>query len=67
MQKIIGEIYDKADKNSCEIVTPLDFAVSESVDGEANFKDFQDTLDEMVKFIFVKLLISNPRWVSKIV
>ena len=41
-EKIIGEIYDKADKNSCEIVTPLDFAVSESIDGEANLKSFQD-------------------------
>jgi len=41
-EKIIGEIYDKADKNNCEIVIPLDFAVSESIDGEANFKDFQD-------------------------
>ncbi len=41
-EKIIGEIYDKADKNNCKIVIPLDFAVSESVDGEANFKDFQD-------------------------
>ena len=41
-EKIIGEIYDKADKNSCEIVIPLDFAVSESIDGEANLKNFQD-------------------------
>ncbi len=41
-EKIIGEIYDKADENSCEIVIPLDFAVSESIDGEANFKNFQD-------------------------
>ena len=39
-EKIIGEIYDKADKNSCKIVIPLDFAVSESIDGEANLKRF---------------------------
>ena len=41
-EKIIGEIYDIADKNNCEIIIPLDYAVSESTDGEANFKDYQD-------------------------
>ncbi len=44
-EKIIQEIYDKADKYNCEIIIPLDFAVSESTDGEANFKDFQDVQD----------------------
>ena len=41
-EKIIEEIYFKANKNNCEIVIPLDFAVSNSKDGEANFKNFQD-------------------------
>jgi len=41
-EKIIGEIYNEADKNNCKIVVPIDFAVSESIDGVANFKDFQD-------------------------
>jgi len=41
-EKIIRQIYDIAYKNNCKIVIPLDFAVSKSTDGEANFKDFQD-------------------------
>ena len=36
---MIKEIYDKAKKNNCEIITPLDVAVSESMNGEAKLKD----------------------------
>ena len=45
-EKIIDEIYDKATKNKCEIMIPLDFAVSKSMDGKANYKDPQNVEDD---------------------
>ena len=47
--KMIKEIYDKAKKNNCEIITPLDFAVSESMNGDAKLKDLNKITDnEMI-------------------
>jgi phosphoglycerate kinase len=47
--KMIKEIYDKAKKNNCEIITPLDVAVSESMNGEAKLKDLNKITDnEMI-------------------
>ena len=40
-EKIIKEIYDKAKENNCDIIIPLDFAVSETSDGNANLKDLK--------------------------
>ena len=40
-EKIIKEIYDKVENSNCEIITPFDFAVSSSTDGEATFKRFR--------------------------
>ena len=37
-EKIIKEIYNEAIKYNCEIVTPLDFGVSHSKDGEVKLK-----------------------------
>ena len=42
LEKIVQKIYNNLDRGNCKIVTPIDFAVSESIDGEANFKDFHD-------------------------
>ena len=41
-EKVIKEIYKNADKYNCEIITPFDFAVSESVEGNAAFKDINN-------------------------
>ena len=38
-EKIIKEIYDKAINFGCEIFIPSDVAVSENIQGKANFKD----------------------------
>ncbi len=38
-EKIIREIYDKAINHDCEILIPLDVAVSENIEGKANFKE----------------------------
>ena len=47
-EKIIQEIFDKIDKSNCEIITPYDFAVSNSVDGEAIFKDLNKVDDNEI-------------------
>ena len=35
-----------AEKNSCKIILPSDFAVSSSTEGEANFKDLKNVKDD---------------------
>ena len=47
-EKIIKEIYKSADKNNCKIITPSDFAVSETTDGKANFKDLVNVKDNEI-------------------
>ena len=42
----IKEILEVAEKNSCKIILPSDFAVSSSTEGEANFKDLKNVKDD---------------------
>ncbi len=46
--KMIEEIYNKVDNSNCEIVTPFDFAVSNSTDGEAIFRDLNEVKDNEI-------------------
>ena len=59
-EKIIKEIYDEAAKNNCDIILPLDFAVSETSNGDANFKDIKDVLEEEM------ILDIGPHTIEKI-
>ena len=59
-EKFIKEIYDTAHKNNCEIVIPFDFAVSETTDGNANFKGLKDVADQDI------ILDIGPRTIEKI-
>ena len=47
-EKIIEEIYDKIDNSNCKITIPFDFAVSNSADGEAVFKDTNEINDNEI-------------------
>ncbi len=44
----IKEIYDSAKKNNCNIVIPSDFAVSESTDGKASFRDIKSIMENEI-------------------
>ena len=46
--KMIKEVFDKAKKNNCEVITPLDFAVSETMNGDAKFKDHDKITDNEI-------------------
>ena len=57
---IINEIYDKAIENNCEIVTPLDFAVSENTEGKANFRGLNSVNENEI------ILDIGPKTIKKI-
>jgi len=57
---IINEIYDKAIEYNCEIVTPLDFAVSENTEGKANFRGLNDVKENEI------ILDIGPKTIKKI-
>ncbi len=59
-EKIIEEIYDVADKKECKIIIPLDFAVSENKDGNADFKDLDGIKENEI------ILDIGPRTIKKI-
>ena len=59
-EKIIKDIYGKANINDCEIITPTDFAVSESKDGEANIKSGDSLTDNEM------ILDIGPQTIEKI-
>ena len=59
-EKIIKEIYDKVSKSNCEIITPFDFAVSGSADGEAIYKDLNLVSDNEI------ILDIGPQTINKI-
>ena len=46
--KMIKEVFDKAKKNNCEVITPLDFVVSETMNGDAKFKDHDKIADNEI-------------------
>ena len=58
--KMIEEIYNKAKKNNCEIITPLDFAVSETMNGNAKYKDLDKIIDNEI------ILDIGPKTIEKI-
>ena len=60
-EKLIKEIYNFARKNNCRIITPLDFAVSETHDGNANFKGLENVKDNEI------ILDIGPQTIKKIV
>ena len=57
---IINEIYDKAIEYNCEIVTPLDFAVSENTEGKANFRELNSVKENEI------ILDIGPKTIKKI-
>ena len=59
-EKIIKEIYNEAIKYNCEIVTPLDFGVSHSKDGEVKFKDLNNVTESEI------ILDIGPQTINKI-
>ena len=59
-EKIIKEIYNEAIKYNCEIVTPLDFGVSHSKDGEVKFKDLNNVAESEI------ILDIGPQTINKI-
>ncbi len=59
-EKIIKEIYDKVNKSNCEIITPFDFVVSGSADGEAIYKDLNSVSDNEI------ILDIGPQTINKI-
>ena len=44
-EKTVKEI-NEAEKNNCEIILPSDFAVSNSTEGEASFKELKNVKDD---------------------
>ena len=60
IDKIIKEIYYLSEKNNCEVIIPLDFAVSESINEEKNFKYVEKVEDNEI------ILDIGPKTVEKI-
>ncbi len=60
IDKIIKEIYYLSEKNNCEVIIPLDFAVSESINEEKNFKYVENVEDNEI------ILDIGPKTVEKI-
>ncbi len=59
-EKKIREIYKEANTHNCEIIIPLDFAVSQSIDGKANFKDLNNIMENDI------ILDIGPQTMKKI-
>jgi len=59
-EKIIKKIYDFAGKNKCEIIIPIDFAVSKTTFGNSNFKDLNKVTDNEI------ILDIGPQTINKI-
>ena len=60
IEKIINEIYYLSEKYNCEVIIPLDFAVSENIDEEKNFKYVEKVEDNEI------ILDIGPKTVEKI-
>ena len=60
-EKVIKEIYNLAKQSNCQIITPVDFGVSETSDGNANFKDLKNVLDNEI------ILDIGPKTIEKII
>ncbi len=60
-EKLIKKIYNLADQNDCQITIPIDFAVSETSDGDVNFRDLKDVMDNEI------ILDIGPKTIEKII
>ncbi len=60
-EKVIKEIYNLAGQNNCKIITPIDFAVSETSNGNANFKNLKNVMDNEI------ILDIGPKTIEKII
>ena len=60
-EKIIEEIYNKSNNSNCEIITPFDFAISDTADGEAKFKDLNSISDNEIILDIGPQTINNIR------
>ena len=60
-EKVIKEIYNLAKQSNCQIITPVDFGVSETSDGNASFKDLKNVLDNEI------ILDIGPKTIEKII
>ena len=60
MIESIKEIYYLSEKYNCEVIIPLDFAVSENIDEEKNFKYVEKVMDNEI------ILDIGPKTVEKI-
>ena len=58
--KVIKKIYDHAENHNCEIFTPLDFAVSETKEGNPNFRDLESIKNNEI------ILDVGPKTLKKI-
>ena len=59
-EKTVKEILNEAEKNNCEIILPSDFAVSNSTEGEASFKELKNVKDDEM------ILDIGPQTIEKI-
>ena len=69
-EKIVQKIYNNLDRGNCKIITPFDFVVSSSTDGEATLKDLNEVSEnEIILDIGPKTIerISNIIDISKTV
>ncbi len=58
--KIIKDIYNNANVHNCEILTPLDFSVSETKEGNPSFRDLNEVMSNDI------ILDIGPKTLKKI-
>ncbi len=57
-ERMVKEIYKEAEKNNCKIITPVDVALSDNINGDASFKDVKNvTNNEMILDIGPKTIV----------
>ena len=55
---MVKEIYKELRKNNCKIITPVDFALSDNINGDASFKDVKNvTNNKMILDIGPKTIV----------
>ena len=45
-ERMVKEIYKEAEKNNCKIITPVDVALSDNINGDASFKDVKNVTNK---------------------
>ena len=57
-ERMVKEIYKEAEKNNCKIITPVDVALSDNINGDASFKDVKNvTNNKMILDIGPKTIV----------